>query len=185
MSSELFEKQFVCNLSKCKGACCWEGDFGAPLDEEEIPILERLLPLVLPRLSDESVRAIEKQGVAPNSKLYGGKVTPLLEDGSCAYLTKDEYGIARCSFEQLHEEGQTDFKKPVTCHLYPVRVSKNERTGFEALNYDEWEICSAACALGEELKVSVYQFVRDALVRKYGTDFFEQLDDINRRYFSP
>ena len=184
VSSELFEKKFVCNLSKCKGACCWEGDYGAPLEDEEVSIIEELIALIAPNLSEEAVDAIRAQGVAPYSKMYGGKVTPLLKDGSCAYLIRDKDGIAKCSFEKLFNEGQSNFRKPISCHLYPVRVSHNKRTGFEALNYDEWEICSAACQLGEELKVSVFQFVKEALIRKYGEEFYEQLDDISDQYFS-
>ena len=184
ISSEVFSQKFVCNLEKCRGACCWEGDYGAPLDEAEVDTIAALLPMLSSWLSQESKSAIEEQGHVTYSKLYGGWVTPLLNNGACAYLVKDADGIARCSFEILYNKGETDFKKPISCHLYPIRVSYNPRTGFEALNYDEWDICSAACQLGEELKVPVFKFVKEALIRKYGSEFYKQVEDIGSTYFS-
>ncbi len=175
VSDELFERRFVCNLSACKGACCWEGDWGAPLETEELHILDAVFDALRPFLNPEGRAVLESKGRYAwfeEPKDYG---TPLLEDGRCAYLTLEE-GIAQCAIEKAWEAGAIDFRKPVSCHLYPVRVRRNRKAGFEALNFDEWDICSPACRLGEELKVPVFRFVREALIRKYGADFYEELE---------
>lgn len=176
ISDDLLEEQFVCNLDACKGACCWEGDWGAPLDKEELDTLEKIYPDVKPFLSAKGIAAIEAQGTAvyyKEPKEYG---TPLIDNGPCAYMTYNDKGIAQCGIEQAHIAGKIDFKKPISCHLYPIRVNKEEALHFETLNYDQWDICSAACTLGKKLKVPVYQFVKEALIRKYGAEFYEELD---------
>lgn len=176
VSDELINQQFVCDLSKCKGACCVEGDFGAPLDKAEQAAMPEYFKKVEHMLSKDSLKVIEAEGYTrpyEEAKMIG---TPLLADGSCVYLAEDALGIKRCSFEIAHEQGQLDFKKPVSCHLYPVRVEENEMTGFKAVNYDVWSICKAACTLGKSLKVPLYQFVREALVRKFGFEFYQALD---------
>ncbi len=174
ISTELFTEQFVCNLKACKGACCWEGDWGAPLESAELHTLERIYEDIQPYLTIAGRAVIENEGAYTyykEPKEYG---TPLVDGKACAYLTYDERGVAQCGIEKAYEAGATDFRKPVSCHLYPVRVKRKKN--FEALNYDRWDICSAACTLGKELQMPVYQFVRDALIRKYGPDFFEELD---------
>ena len=176
VSDELVEEQFVCNLNACKGACCWEGDSGAPLEESELPILRAIYESVKPYLSPAGVAAIEQQGPYAWFDEAEGWGTPLIDNGPCAYLTKNALGIAQCGIEQAHKAGVIDWKKPISCHLYPIRIERNEDVGFEALNYDRWDICSAACELGRQAKVPVYQFVREALVRKYGEAFYEELD---------
>ena len=102
--------------------------------------------------------------------------TSLVNNGPCAFMTKDVNGAAQCGIEQAWRAGEVDFRKPISCHLYPIRVSKNEIAGFEALNYDRWDICSAACSLGAEYQMPVYQFLKEAIIRKYGTEFYEELD---------
>jgi len=176
ISDEVLERKFVCNLQKCKGACCWEGDFGAPVREAEVPIMEKHIGEILPRLSESSRAKIESEGVARYDLLYEGLVTPLHEDGACVYLFKGEYGVAMCAWEQVYKEEKTPFYKPLSCHLYPLRINKNEETGWEAINYDEWDICKAACSLGEALQIPVFRFVKDALIRAYGADFYDQLE---------
>lgn len=178
VSDEIVEEQFICNLKACKGACCWEGDWGAPLETAELHILEQIYEQVTPYLSEEGKAVIKEKGLFTyykEPKEYG---TPLLKNGACAYMTYDELGIAKCGIEQAYLAGATDFKKPISCHLYPIRVKANKKTGFESLNYDEWEICSAACQLGKKEQVPVYRFVKEALVRKYGEAFYEELDMI-------
>ncbi len=178
VSDEIVEEQFICNLKACKGACCWEGDWGAPLETAELHILEQIYEHVAPYLSEEGKAVIKEDGLFTyykEPKEYG---TPLLKNGACAYMTYDEIGIAKCGIEQAYLAGATDFKKPISCHLYPIRVTENKKTGFESLNYDEWEICSAACQLGKKEQVPVYRFVKEALVRKYGEAFYEELDMI-------
>lgn len=175
VSDELVEEHFICNLSACKGACCWEGDLGAPLDAEEIPILEQIYDKVKPFMSPAGIAAVEEQGVYTEFE-PDDYATPLIDGGPCAYLNFDRNGVALCSIEQAQLAGVIDWKKPISCHLYPVRIAANEELGFEALNYDQWDICSAACTLGKSEQVPVYQFVKDAIIRKYGQDFYDELD---------
>ncbi|MBL7776511.1 MAG: DUF3109 family protein [Saprospiraceae bacterium] len=176
VSDDLIEQHFICNLEACKGACCWEGDSGAPLEAAELPVLEAIYEQVKPFLSPAGIQAIEQQGKYTwyeQPEEYG---TPLIDNGPCAYMTINSAGVAQCGIERAYLAGAVDFKKPISCHLYPIRVEKNEDTGFEALNYHEWDICSAACTLGRQHQLPVYQFLREAIVRKYGQDFYDALD---------
>ena len=174
VSEEVLREAFVCNLEACKGACCWEGDFGAPLDPEELPVLEHILNAVEPFLLPEAVSLLREKGAY--DYFEGAPGTPLMPNGACAYMTYDESGKAQCGIEQAWRAGATDFRKPISCHLYPIRIRKDRKGVFEALNYDRWDICSAACQLGKKLKVPVYQFLKEALIRKYGEAFYEELD---------
>ncbi|MFK7978728.1 MAG: DUF3109 family protein [Saprospiraceae bacterium] len=177
VSDDVFEKQFICNLKACKGACCWEGDYGAPLEDTEKEILDNIYEDIKSFLTPAGRKVIEEEG---KYTYYEGKGanewgTPLLEGSACAYMTL-ENGTAKCGIEAAYNAGATDFKKPISCHLYPIRVSANKQTGFEALNYDQWEICSAACELGKKEEVPVYQFLKESIIRKYGVDFYEQME---------
>jgi hypothetical protein len=174
VSDEVVKEAFVCDLRACKGACCVEGDYGAPLEAEETGILAEIYPLVKDFLLPEGRAAIEAQGTHVPGEEAGDFATPLVAGGPCAYMTRDELGIARCGIEQAWRAGAVEFQKPVSCHLYPIRITK--LPDYEALNYHRWEICSAACALGEKLKVPVYVFLKDPIVRRYGADFYEALD---------
>lgn len=177
VSNDLVEEQFVCNLDACKGACCWEGDAGAPLEAAELPILEAIFEKTKPFLTPKGIAAIEAQGVFvrdPEDELAWS--TPLIDNGPCAYMTLDSTGRASCGIEQAWRAGAHDFQKPISCHLYPIRVARNEEVGFEALNYDRWEICAAACVHGKSLQVPVYQFLKEPIIRKYGAGFYEELD---------
>jgi len=176
VSDDLVEQKFVCNLSVCKGACCWEGDYGAPLDEAELPVLDSIFEKIKPFLSPAGIAAIEAQGKYVRVEEEGEWATTLVDNGPCAYMTLDASGIAQCGIEQAWKAGAIDFQKPISCHLYPVRVEKNEQAGFEALNYHEWSICTAACERGEKEQVPVYRFVKDAIIRKYGQEFYDELD---------
>lgn len=175
VSEDVFAEEFVCNLSKCKGACCVEGDIGAPLLKEEAEILERLYPKFKPYLTKEGIKAIEKQGTWEVDPSDGEYVTPMVENRECVYVTFDEKGITKCGIEKAYEDGAIDWQKPISCHLYPIRVT--EYRTFTALNYHEWPICSDACALGKELQVPVYKFLKTPLIRKYGEDFYATLCD--------
>jgi len=175
ISDEVIDKHFLCNLNACKGACCWEGDLGAPLEIEECQTLDAIYEQVRPFLRAEGIEVIEQEGTYtynPKKKEYA---TPLVDGGPCAYMVYDELGIAKCGIELAHKAGAVDFLKPISCHLYPVRVLKDANGAMEALNYDQWDICSAACELGEKEQLPVYQFVRPAIERKYGKAFYEQL----------
>ena len=175
ISEDILEKEFVCNLSKCKGACCVEGDAGAPLSEEETKTLENIFEDVEPYLREEGIKAIQEQGTWIIGE-DGDKETPLVNGSECAYVIFDEKGITKCGIEKAYEDGKVDFKKPVSCHLYPVRIKGYSE--FDAVNYHKWPICSDACSLGKELEVPIYQFVKDALIRKYGEDWWNELDAI-------
>ena len=175
VSDDVIEKQFLCNLKSCKGACCWEGDWGAPLLEEEKAILDKVYPKIKSYLTEEGREVIEKQGAYVYNEEPAEFGTSLISNKACAFMTKDELGIAHCGIEQAHNDGVIEFKKPISCHLYPLRVSKDERIGFEALNYDRWDICNAACSLGKKEQLPVYIFVQDAIKRKYGDDFYDEL----------
>lgn len=176
VSDDLVEEQFMCNLNACKGACCWEGDWGAPLEEKEMETLDEIYKTIKPYLSKEGRKVISEKGKYTYYEEPGEYGTPLIGNGACAYMTYDLNGVAQCGIEQAHKAGVIDFKKPISCHLYPVRVNADKKVHFEALNYDRWDICSAACSKGKETQMPVYRFVKDAIVRKYGQDFYDELD---------
>lgn len=149
-----------------------EGDAGAPLEEEEISILEDSIDYIYPYMREESVREIERNGVFDFDE-YGHYVTPLVNGKECAFVVFNDEGIALCAIENAWKEGKTTFRKPISCHLYPIRLSRYK--DFEAVNYHQWYICSPATEYGKKLKVPVYEFLKEALIRKYGERYFEQL----------
>ncbi|MCT4623747.1 MAG: DUF3109 family protein, partial [Schleiferiaceae bacterium] len=173
VSEDLLEKDFLCNLKKCKGACCVEGDVGAPLDESENQILDDIYPEVKPYMRKEGIEAVEKQGTHVFE--HGEWVTPLVNNKECAFVVFDGH-VAKCAIEQAYEDGKVDWKKPISCHLYPVRITKY--SSFEAVNYEKWEICSDACDLGKEVGLPIYKFLKEPLTRNYGEDWYKQLEDI-------
>lgn len=175
ISEDLFTEEFVCNLSKCKGACCVEGDVGAPLEKDEIAILERILPDVKAYLRPEGVAALEAQGAWTLDPNDGDYVTPMIEGKECAYVIFDANGVTKCGIEKAYEDGAVDWQKPISCHLYPIRTT--QYSTFLAFNYHEWEICDDACILGKELEVPVYKFLKTPLIRKYGEEFYNTLCD--------
>lgn len=172
VSNEVLTQKFMCDLTHCKGACCVEGDSGAPLEKEELNIIETVVHKVKPYMTKEGIKAIEKYGAHTIDK-EGDNVTPLINGQECAY-TYFENGIARCSFEAAFMQGDTPFKKPISCHLYPVRIKKY--TSFEAVNYNDWEICIPAKKLGENEGIILYQMLKEALIRKYGKKWYEELE---------
>ena len=174
VSEEILERDFVCNLSACKGNCCIDGDAGAPLSEEETKILEEIYPKVKPYLRPEGIAAIEAQGTWVKGE-DGDFETTLIEGKDCAYVIFDG-ATALCGIEQAYNEGIVSWKKPVSCHLYPIRVK--DFSEFTAVNYDKWDICNDACTLGKELQVPVYKFVKEALVRKFGEDWYLELEKV-------
>jgi|TARA_B110000908_G_scaffold48026_1_gene58652 hypothetical protein len=177
VSTQIFEKKFVCDLAACKGACCIEGDAGAPLTVEEVSILEDDLEAIKPYMREEGLKAIEEQGVFYMDQ-DNEPVTTLVNGAECAFVFFDEQGITKCSIEQANREGKTDFKKPISCHLYPIRVK--EFDDFTALNFDKWDICSPACACGDELNVPVYKFLKEPIIRAFGMPFFDELEIVNK-----
>ncbi|TYA75044.1 DUF3109 family protein [Seonamhaeicola marinus] len=179
VSEDVVKKDFVCNLSACKGACCIDGDAGAPLDKEEIKILDEIYPKVKPFLRKEGIEAIASQGTHITTE-EGELETPLINNADCAYVIFDDNETAMCGIEEAYNQGEVDWKKPVSCHLYPIRVS--DYTEFSAVNYHKWQICDDACELGEELGVPVYKFVKEALIRKFGEDWYMELDKVAKTF---
>ncbi|MFN3918369.1 MAG: DUF3109 family protein [Flavobacteriales bacterium] len=177
LSPELFKKKFVCDLNACKGACCVEGDAGAPVTSAEVAIMEEGLEKVKPYMRPEGIAEIEKQGVF-TVDVDGEYVTPLVKGKECAYVIFDENGITKCAWERAHSEGKVTFKKPTSCHLYPIRVDKSR--GAEVLHYSEWNICKPACACGEKLDVQVFRFLKEPIIRQYGKSFYEALETADR-----
>ena len=172
VSTEIFKRKFVCDLNTCKGACCVEGDAGAPLKKEEVSIIEENLEMIKPYMRQEGIDAVENEGVSYLDQ-ENEPVTTLINGGECAFVFFDEKGITKCSIEQAYLDGKINYKKPISCHLYPIRVKKFN--DFEALAYDEWDICKPACACGDALDVPVYKFLKEPLIRAYGQGFFDEL----------
>lgn len=175
VSEDLIEKDFVCNLGACKGECCIAGEAGAPVTAEEVDILKKIYPKVKPFLRAEGIAAIETQGTHIISD-FDELETPLVEGKECAYVTFSANGTAGCGIEDAYNAGEVDFRKPISCHLYPVRVQ--DYSEFAAVNYHKWPICNDACTLGASLKVPVYKFVKDALIRKFGAPWYTQLEKV-------
>ena len=175
VSEEIIEKEFVCNLSACKGACCVDGDAGAPLEIDEVDKLKEIYPKVKPYLRAKGIKAIEDQGTSIVTAFEEFE-TPLINGADCAYVVFDANKKALCGIEQAYNDGKIDWKKPVSCHLYPIRIK--EYTDFSAVNYDKWEICDDACSLGKSLEVPIYKFVKDALIRKFGATWYAKLEKV-------
>lgn len=179
LSDEVVDARFVCELISCKGGCCVEGDSGAPLTDEEAQKLEEIYPQVAPSLDPRFRNIIETQGYYEEDDEFG-KVTPTLDGGICVYAYYDEAGIVKCAIEKAWKEGKTDFQKPISCHLYPLRIQENP--GYDLVNYvPRPDLCRPACRLGEALGVPVYQFLKGALIRKYGASFYEALDAVAQK----
>lgn len=179
ISEDIFAEKFVCDLTKCKGICCVEGDAGAPLDADELPILAEIYPKVKPYLRPEGAEAIEEQGTH-TIDADGDFVTPLVNGGECAYVIFDDRGITKCGIEKAYEDGVISWQKPISCHLYPIRITEYKE--FSAINYHEWSVCSPACSLGKELNVKVYEFLKGPLIRKYGEEFYQTLTDAEKEW---
>lgn len=176
VSEILLEKKFVCNLNACKGACCIEGDAGAPLEEGELSELENVFDAVKEYLSEKAITALEEDLYTVDSD--GEFVTQLVDGKECAFVSFKEDGTTQCSIEQAYNDGKTKFKKPISCHLFPVRITPYKN--FTAVNYAHWDICNDACALGEELGVQTYQFLKEPLIRTFGEDWFKELELIDQ-----
>jgi len=171
ISMDVFEKQFVCDLNVCKGACCVEGDSGAPLLKEEKYILKDIYKKVKPYMRKQGIIEIENQGVAVYDS-EGDLTTPLINNRECAFVTY-ENGISKCTIEKAYLDGETEFKKPISCHLFPIRIK--EYRDFDAVHYEEIKICKSACECGSKLKIPIYTFLKEPLIRKYGEDWYKEL----------
>ena len=176
ISDEIIEEQFVCDLNKCKGGCCEDGDAGAPLEIKELDELINNYEIIKPYLTPAGIAAIEKLGKYTYDKTYGW-VTPTIKGEMCAYAHRDENKIIKCGIEQAYYDGKLQWKKPISCHLFPIRIQKSKQDpDLEYVNYQPREdLCAAACSLGKKLKVPVYIFLKDSIIRKYGEAFYEAL----------
>ncbi|MBS1977648.1 MAG: DUF3109 family protein [Bacteroidetes bacterium] len=172
VSDDIRDVEFVCNLEKCKGACCVEGELGAPLEENELPVMHKIQKAIAPYLTEDGKKAIREQGPYILDE-DGDYSTPTIGGKECAYAHYDEKGVLKCGIEQAYLDGKVSFRKPISCHLYPIRITR--KRNLEAVNYHKWNICSDACKLGKSLKVPLYKFLKDPLIRKYGQAWYDEL----------
>ena len=176
ISDEIVREHFVCDLNACKGGCCVDGDAGAPLSKAELKKIDEVYAGVLPYLNEESKAELQRQGRYVHDKEFGW-VTPTIASKVCVYGIKDNMGIVKCGIEKAYNDGKVAWKKPISCHLFPIRIQQSRDKKTDYVNYEPREdLCSAACTLGEKLKIPVYVFLKDALTRKYGTEFYETLE---------
>jgi hypothetical protein len=172
VSPDIFEKQFVCNLSECRGMCCVYGESGAPLEDDEIAVLKETYFRIKPYMTSAGIAVVEQRGVY-ETDFDNDRVTPLVGNSEdCAYACT-ENGVVYCAIEKAFRSGEITFRKPVSCHLYPIRITRYE--GFEAVNYHSWNVCRGALKLGEKTGVPLYVFLKEPLIRKYGGEWYEQL----------
>lgn len=181
VSFDFFDKQFCCDLAVCKGLCCIEGDSGAPLERNELDELKQVLPLIWKDLPQKSKKVINEQGVA-YVDVEGDLVTSIVEGKECVFAYTDEKGFCKCAIEKAWKEGKTSFRKPISCHLYPARLTKYAR--FTAVNFHSWNICLCANRLGEKKGVPAYRFLKEAFVRKFGNEWYEQLEMAGDVYYA-
>lgn len=179
VSLDLIEKFFICDLDKCLGECCIEGDAGAPLNQEEYKKLKEILPIVWDDLLPSAQERIKESGVGYIDE-EGDLVTQIVEGKNCVFTCYGNDGMCMCAIEKAYREGKIDFYKPISCHLYPVRIK--EYSSFTAVNYHSWKICKAAEVLGRAKGVRVYQFLKEPLIRRFGNDWYEELCEACEAY---
>ncbi len=172
VSLDVVEQFFICNLDKCLGECCIEGDAGAPITEEEYAKLKQILPIVWDDLLPSAKERITEAGVGYVDE-EGDLVTQIIDNKNCVFTCYGENGMCQCAIEKAYREGRVDFYKPISCHLYPLRLTKYPT--FTAVNYHKWKICKAAEILGRKEGVRVYQFLKEPLIRRFGKDWYDEL----------
>lgn len=178
ISDDILKEFFACDVLKCKGACCIEGDKGAPVSKAEVKEIEKILPTVFEELTDEHKDFINENGFYEVDD-DGELVTTCLDDGKCCFVVEQPNGILNCGIENAYYKNKVDFIKPISCHMYPVRV-KDYGT-YTALNYHQWYLCSDACDKGNSEQIKVYEFVKTALVRKFGEEWYDGLEQIDKQ----
>jgi hypothetical protein len=160
------------------GACCVHGDSGAPLEQTEKELIEQHIAKIAPYLTDEARSVIDRCGVAVIDVEYE-LVTPLIGDNAeCVYSFFSDKGVCMCGIEKAYRNGDIPFNKPISCHLYPIRVT--EYAGATVLNYDQWQLCSAATELGNKNKIPVFRFLKDPIIRKFGEKFFDEMSEVEK-----
>lgn len=175
VSLDVFREKFICNLDACKGQCCIEGDAGAPLEEEEVAELEKVLPVIWDQLSPQAREIIDRQGVCYTDQ-DGDLVTSIVNGKDCVFTCYDEKGCCYCAIEKAYRDGKVDFYKPVSCHLYPIRVGNYGP--YKAVNYHRWDVCKAAVILGQKENVPVYKFLKEPLIRKFGQAWYNEMESV-------
>jgi Protein of unknown function (DUF3109) len=181
ISDEVVESQFVCDLQRCKGGCCEDGDAGAPLEKEELDRLNEVYEHVKPYMTEAGIKEVERKGRYVYDVEFGW-VTPTIEGKMCVYGSRDEQGIIKCGIEQAYRNGEVTWKKPISCHLYPIKIKKGKE--YDLINYEPREgMCNPACVLGKKLKMPTYEFLKEPLIRKYGEEFYHALDAVAKEYF--
>lgn len=175
ISEDIFETCFVCDLGKCKGMCCVEGDAGAPLTHEEYEAIKDVLPKIWDDLSLKARELIEKQGIAYIDD-DGELVTSIIKGRECVFTYFDADGVCRCAIDNAFREGRISVQKPISCHLYPIRLRKYD--DFTALNYDRWSVCRPALRLGKKTGIKLYQFLKEPLIRKFGEEWYQEVCQI-------
>ena len=173
ISLEVLESQFICDLAKCKGQCCVDGDAGAPLEKDENDKINEILPIIWDELSPKAQELIEKQGISYND--YDGElVTSIIDGKDCVFTYFDEEGICKCVIDNAYREGRTSVPKPISCHLYPIRLQKYR--DFTAVNYHQWSVCKPAVEFGKREGVELYKFLKEPLIRKFGEKWYDELE---------
>lgn len=174
ISLDVIESQFICDLAKCKGECCVEGDAGAPLEKEENDQINEILPLIWDDLTPQAQALIKEQGISYED--YDGElVTSIINGRECVFTYLDENGVNKCAIDSVFREGRIPVQKPISCHLYPIRLQKYK--DFTAVNYHRWSICQPGVKLGKKEGVAIYEFLKEPLIRKFGEKWYEALCD--------
>ena len=174
ISEDIFEEKFICDLCKCKGQCCVDGESGAPITKEEYAEVNEILPEIWDDLSPKAQELINEQGIAYTD--YDGElVTSIIKGEECVFTFFDENGVCKCAIDNAYREGRISVQKPISCHLYPIRLK--EYVEFTALNYNRWSICEPAVDLGRKNGVPLYRFLKEPLIRKFGEDWYNEVCD--------
>jgi len=172
VSLDVVEKEFCCDLQTCKGCCCIEGDAGAPLTDEECEEIEKILPILKPEMTKEAREVVEQQGISYLDPT-GDRVTSIVNDKDCVFARTDHNGWCYCLIEKAYNQGKIAFKKPISCHLYPIRLATiGDHIGVE---YHRWDICHCARVLGKKNKLKIYQFLKEPLIRRFGQEWYDEL----------
>ncbi len=181
VSEDVIEKAFSCDVSACKGVCCIEGDAGAPLEADEVATIEKNLDFIKQEMDQEGLKTLERNGSSEHDSFDGMLVTTCKPNKECVFVVRKD-GILNCAIEIANTKNSFNFPKPISCHLYPVRVSKY--SDYYALNYHRWSICADACVKGKKDDTRVYQFAQHALERKFGKDWYKQLESAVKEHFN-
>lgn len=175
LSDDIFEAQFICDLCKCKGQCCVDGESGAPLTREEHDRIQEILPEIWDDLSPKAQELISKQGIS-YTDTDGELVTSIINGEECVFTYFDENGICKCAIDTAYREGRTTVQKPISCHLYPIRLTKY--ADYTAVNYHQWSVCRPAVKLGRKEGVSLYRFLREPLIRRFGEEWYREVCEV-------